>query len=216
MTKRIQWQPAVVAALVVALGLAVAAPLALAKHGKSKIRHGRDRERHHAASFITAFTTMYGVDGPFINPANAIRNIPGDEAPWKLSSARGFLGTDGHLRIQVRGLIFGDGSPNDESTFRGAVSCLTEDEAAGTTPVANVFTQGFPTGPTGDADIDAQVTLPNPCVAPVIFVLAGSEDKWFSVTGFESEGDSTSNGDDGDDDHDNQGDDDQGEDGDDD
>src|SRR5262249_30854685 len=134
-------------------------------------------------------------------------NLPGDEAAWKLSSARGFLATDGHLKISVRGLIFGDGTPNDETTFRGAVSCLTEDEAAGTTPIVNVFTDGFPTGPAGNADIDAHVTLPNPCVAPVIFVLAGSEDKWFSVTGFESEGDSTSNGGHGDGDDDNQGDD---------
>ena len=53
------------------------------------------------------------------------------------------------------------------------------------------------------------MTLPNPCVAPVIFVLAGSEDKWFSVTGFEAEEDSTSPGDDDDHHH---GDDDQGED----
>jgi hypothetical protein len=54
------------------------------------------------------------------------------------------------------------------------------------------------------------VTLPNPCVAPVIFVLAGSEDKWFSVTGFESEGDSDSSHDH--DDNDQGDDDDQGED----
>ena len=141
-----------------------------------------------------AFGTMYGVDGPFIDPANAIRGIIGDEAAWKLDAARGFLATDGHLRIRVRGLIFGDGTPNDEPTFRGAVSCLTENEDAGTTPVANVITEGFPATPEGDSNIDAHVTLPNPCVAPVIFVLAGSEDKWFSVTGFESEGGSTSSG----------------------
>jgi hypothetical protein len=36
------------------------------------------------------------------------------------------------------------------------------------------------------------VTLPNPCVAPVVFILAGSEDKWFAVTGFESKSGSTS------------------------
>src|SRR4029434_4449935 len=106
--------------------------------------------------------------------------------------------------------LCGAATPNDETTFRGAVSCITEDEDAGTTPIENVITDGFPTGPAGDADIDAHLTLQNPCVAPVVFVLAGSEEKWFSVTGFESEeGDSTSNGgDDDDDDHDNQGDDD--------
>lgn len=207
MTKRTRWQVTGVAAVMIAAALA--APLALARHGKQKEHRFHD---NHLESVIMAFGTMYGVDGPFINPANAIRNIPGDEAAWKLDSASGFLSKDGHLRIHVRGLIFGDGSPNDEATFRGAVSCLTEDEAAGTTPVANVFTEGFPATPAGDSEIDAQVTLPNPCVAPVIFVLAGSEDKWFSVTGFESEGDSTSSGNHGDDDDQGENDDDQGED----
>jgi len=69
----------------------------------------------------------------------------------------------------AQSLFQGDGSPNDESSFRGAVSCITENEDAGTTPVANVFTEGFPATPEGDSDIDAHVTLPNPCVAPVIF-----------------------------------------------
>jgi len=35
--------------------------------------------------------------------------------------------------------------------------------------------------------IKAKIDLPNPCVAPIITVLAGSEDKWFAVTGFEAE-----------------------------
>jgi hypothetical protein len=52
----------------------------------------------------------------------------------------------------------------------------------------NVTTAGFPATPTGDSDIDAMITLPNPCVAPIVFVLSGSEDKWFAVIGFESEG----------------------------
>ena len=52
----------------------------------------------------------------------------------------------------------------------------------------NVTTEGFAATPFGDSDIDAQITLPNPCVAPIVFVLSGSEDKWFAVVGFESEG----------------------------
>jgi len=40
----------------------------------------------------------------------------------------------------------------------------------------NVFTAGFPATVTGgDSDIDAIITLPNPCVAPIVFVIAGSE-----------------------------------------
>src|SRR5262249_40968097 len=50
----------------------------------------------------------------------------------------------------------------------------------------NVTTAGFPASASGDSDIDAQLALPSPCVAPVVFILAGSEDKWFAVTGFEA------------------------------
>lgn len=152
---------------------------------------------------LVAFGTMYGVDGPFVGDANAIRGVPGDELPWEIDgSIRGRLDTDGHLTIRVRGLVFKEGDPvppeiqgtNDEAEFRGLVSCLTE--VGDSVEVANVLTAGFPATPTGDANIIATVALPNPCVAPIVMVLAGSEDKWFAVTGFEAEedGDDTGGG----------------------
>jgi hypothetical protein len=136
---------------------------------------------------------MYGVDGPFLGDANEIRNIEGDEAPWVIRSAHGSLDTTGHLTIQVRGLVFKDDplvdpdlvGKNDESEFRGLVSCLTEH--GDSVETAHVTTAGFPATETGDSQIDAHVELPNPCVAPIVFVLAGSEDKWFAVSGFEAE-----------------------------
>lgn len=74
---------------------------------------------------------------------------------------------------------------NDETEFRGAVSCRTEEgEHVGT---VNLVTRGFPATPSGDSSIRATVSLPNPCVAPIIMVLAGSENKWFAVTGVETE-----------------------------
>jgi hypothetical protein len=156
--------------------------------------HSRETHGHHPGKLL-AFTTLYGVDGPFLGDANAIRDVEGDEAPWVVGSARGSLDTAGHLKIRVRGLVFGDDplvppdlvGKNDESEFRGLVSCLTEHGDAVETE--NVTTRGFPASPAGDSTIDAQIALPNPCVAPVVFVLAGSEDKWFAVSGFEAEGD---------------------------
>jgi hypothetical protein len=163
-------------------------------HGHGMGDHGK-KHHDHEPRLLLAFKSMYGVDGPFLGEANAIRGVVGDEAPWEIArSVKGFLSTDGHLVIWVRGLVFKDDpavppdlvGKNDETEFRGLVSCLTEDEAAGTTPTVNVVTKGFPANMQGDSFIDAHVQLPNPCVAPVVFVLAGSEDKWFSVTGFES------------------------------
>ena len=147
----------------------------------------------HRPREIVAFQTMYGVDGPFLGDANQIRGVEGDEAPWVIGSARGSLDTTGHLRIQVRGLVFADDplvdpelvGKNDAEEFRGLVSCLTENGNAVETK--NVLTHGFPATQTGDSTIDAHIELPNPCVAPIVFVLPGDEDKWFAVMGFESE-----------------------------
>jgi hypothetical protein len=51
----------------------------------------------------------------------------------------------------------------------------------------NVIMEGFPATVDGNSFINAKVELPNPCVAPIIMVLSGSENKWFAVTGFEVE-----------------------------
>lgn len=150
-------------------------------------REGRE------ARVLQAFDTMYGVDGPFIGDGFPIRGIIGDELPWEVREARGRLDADGHLTIRIRGLVFKDaiGVPpeivgtNDEPTFRAAVSCWTE--AGDHVDTINVITQGFPATRSGDSTIRATLELPNPCVAPIVLVLAGSEDKWFAVAGIETE-----------------------------
>ena len=142
---------------------------------------------------ILAFGTMYGVDEAFVGEANPIRGVVGDELPWQVESARGRLDASGHLKLRVRGLVFTDDDAvppdlrltNDETEFRALVSCLSENGAGGVTE-RNVTTRAFPATPAGDFRINARLTLPDPCVAPIVFVLSGSEDKWFAVTGFES------------------------------
>jgi hypothetical protein len=143
---------------------------------------------------IVAFDAMYGVDGPFLGEANAIRGVVGDEAPWTIAHfIKGRLTKGGRLQIVVRGLVFKDDplvppelvGKNDEESFRGLVSCLTEE--GDTVGRKNVVSEGFPADSRGNSFIDAKLDLPNPCVAPIVFVMAGSEDKWFAVTGFEHE-----------------------------
>src|SRR5262245_18257619 len=149
--------------------------------------------REHRARKLLGFESMYGVDGPFLGEENAIRDVEGDEAPWVVASARGSLDTAGHLRIRVRGLVFADDplvppplvGRHDEEEFRGLVICLCEVRDSAET--ANVMTRGIPATESGDSTIDARVDLPNTCVAPIVFVLAGSVDKWFALTGFESD-----------------------------
>ena len=152
-----------------------------------------DAPAKHSSHTLIAFDTMYGVDGPLIGEMNAIRGVVGDELPWDIAVGKGSLKQNGHLKIKIRGLVFKseDSVPadkrgiNDEAEFRALVSCLTEEGTAVAT--SNVMTTGFAATTSGNADIDATLVLPNPCVAPIVFVLSGSEDKWFSVAGFESE-----------------------------
>jgi hypothetical protein len=145
----------------------------------------------HAKRLLT-FKTMFGVDGSFVG--EPIRGVIGDKLPWEIAQfIRGKLNTEGRLNIAVRGLVFKDDpsvppelrGKNDETEFRGLVSCLTENKDKVVT--RNVITEGFPATVDGDAFIKAKIELPNPCVAPIIMVLAGSEEKWFAVTGFEVE-----------------------------
>ena len=144
---------------------------------------------------ILTFSVMYGVDGPFIGDANPIRGVIGDELPWDIVGfAFGDLDTRGHLRILVHGLVFADDpsvppnlvGTNDEADFRGLVSCLVEADD-GTVQTQNIMTDGFPATVHGDSFIHADIDLPDSCVAPIVMILAGSEDKWFAVTGAEIE-----------------------------
>lgn len=162
----------------------ISAPLALSAQD-----YGTDYSRP-GKKLVLSFKTMYGVAGSFLGETNPVRGVNGDELPWILKSAKGKLFSDGRLIIRIRGLVFPvDPSvpenlrgTNDETQFRALVSCLTEE--SGAVVEQNVVTEGFPATVKGNSDIVAQIELPRPCVAPIVMVLAGSEDKWFSMTGY--------------------------------
>ena len=140
---------------------------------------------------ILSFGTMYGVDDAFID-SDAIRGVLGDELPWAVGHVEGSLTVGGRLKVIVRGIVFthDDEVPpelrgiNDEESFRALVSCLVSD--GNQIKTVNVTTEPFPATPTGNSNIDTHVHLPSDCVAPIIFILSGSEDKWFAVTGAET------------------------------
>ena len=95
MTKR--YPRALVAATAFAvIGTAALAPLPAAVAGEAP------------AKMLLVFHSMYGVDGPFVGNAFPQRGIPGDELPWTVATANGWLDTDGHLTVQVKGVVFTD------------------------------------------------------------------------------------------------------------
>jgi hypothetical protein len=137
---------------------------------------------------ILEFDTMVGVPHSLTGTqaATAFRNINAGGLAWTLREAHGELTASGHLEIKVKGLVFAEGpntGSNTIASFRGLVSCVNSD---GT--FTNILTDPFPatTGPAssggGNAKIKANITLPKPCIAPIIFVTSPTG-AWFAVTG---------------------------------
>jgi hypothetical protein len=135
---------------------------------------------------ILEFDTMVGVPQAFTGAQAPIRGVNGGGIPWRVAAARGELGTTGHLEIRVTGLVLDAGAnagTNPVASFRGLVSCLAADGST-----QNVLTDPFPatTGAEsdggGNARIEAQLVLPDPCIAPIVFV-TNPGGAWFSATG---------------------------------
>ncbi len=136
---------------------------------------------------------MVAVTGPFVGSTNPIRGINGGGFPWMISEGRGELQSDGTLKVQVTGLVLFNGPPvpanlqgtNPIAAFRAVVSCLTI--VAGSPAMKNVSTDPFPATPEGNAEIEAAISLPSSCIAPIVFVTNGTvapPGAWFAVTGF--------------------------------
>lgn len=144
---------------------------------------------------ILSFNDMAGVGGPFLGDANPLRGIDGDDLPWIVRSAKGTLTARGKLTVNVRGLVFPADDPNvppdkqginDEDNFRAVVSCVTVN--AGVVQDMNVTSDPFPATPKGNAKIKTTLNLPQPCLAPVVFIISGDENDWFAVTGVPNTG----------------------------
>ena len=137
---------------------------------------------------ILRFGSMAGIPAGLTGTQSQIplRGINGGGLPWMLTSANGYLKMNGQLKIEVEGLVLAAGAnagSNPVASFRGLVSCVKND---GT--FENILTDSFPAtiGPAsnggGNADIETTVSLPQPCIAPIVFVTSPGG-AWFAATG---------------------------------
>lgn len=135
------------------------------------------------------FDTMVGVAAPYTGPTNAIRGVPGGGLPWVVARAEGELRVSGRLEIRVEGLVFADDPSvpadrrgiNTVPNFRAVVSCMSRNDL-GEPTVVNLSTDNFPASSSGNAYIEATVSLPSPCIAPIVFVTSPGG-AWFTATG---------------------------------
>jgi hypothetical protein len=141
-----------------------------------------------AGHSILEFTTMAPVTGPFVGTTNPIRGVAGGGFPWQIASGVGELSNNGRLELEIRGLVLFDGPPvpdarrgtNPIPSFVAIVSCLSIADGAPAT--VNVATPPFPATSSGRAEIESTVTLPHPCIAPIVFV-GPNATTWFATTG---------------------------------
>jgi len=138
---------------------------------------------------VLKFNSMVGVPAGLTGTQSQIplRGINGGGIAWEIGEASGELRANGHLEISVQGLVLAAGANigrNPSATFRALVSCVASD---GT--FVNILTDPFPatTGLAseggGNAEIVADLALPSPCIAPIIFVTSAGG-SWFASTGF--------------------------------
>jgi hypothetical protein len=179
----------------VAASLAVLGAASLAAKDGDRDRGGNDDRN---VKNILEWQVMAGVPRPYTGAANAIRGVAGGGLPWIVGSAKGELRVDGHLEIKITGLVFdpsdagvlaqGLANQNTIPNFRAVVSCLSKDQGGAATTV-NISTGLFPatlglaSSGGGNAQIEANLQLPQPCIAPIVFVTSPGG-AWFASTGF--------------------------------
>lgn len=142
-------------------------------------------------SKLLQFNTMVGVPRPYTGGANAIRGVSGGGLPWVIDFANGKVSPDGQVNVMVRGLVIDPNDPaaiaagragtNPSPNFMVIVSCLSKD-STGTPITVNVSTDPFPADAGGNSQIQDTVSLPEPCIAPIVFV-ASPGGAWFASTG---------------------------------
>ncbi len=133
---------------------------------------------------ILEFDTMVGVPTTLAGAAGAFGGVNGAGAPWTLTSAEGELSTTGHLEITVDGLVLATTLSNPSANFRAIVSCRNTVGAIVTTTTGQFpATTGLASAGGGDSIIEADVSLPQPCFAPLVFVTNAGGTSWFASTG---------------------------------
>lgn len=143
-------------------------------------------------SKVLEFNTMVGVPRPYTGPDNPIRGVAGGGLPWVIEFGKGELSPNGDVEVVVKGLVF---DPNDQividrglagintiPNFKVVVSCLSKD-ADGNPTTVNVSTGLFPADTAGNSYIEDTVSLPSPCIAPILFVTSPGG-AWFASTGY--------------------------------
>jgi hypothetical protein len=157
--------------------------LSLLAVGAVVVQSTAARDESSPGKDVLEFDVMSPVVAPFTGTAHPIRGVNGGGVPWQIDRGRGNLTSEGRLKIRVEGLVLVSTGQNPIQMFRGVVNCLT---TVSPDQGVNISTAPVPASLDGDATIKATVELPDPCVAPIVFVTSGTGQapgNWFAATG---------------------------------
>jgi hypothetical protein len=109
-------------------------------------------------------------------PGTVVAGVTGAGHAWAIDHGNAKLFSDGRVDLTVEGLVLTPEGTNPVANGRVVVSC--NGGGAG-----NIVQSGLvPFSPDGDAHFNNWLTLPSPCLAPVIFFTSGGG-AWFAVSG---------------------------------
>jgi hypothetical protein len=163
----------VLALLAGALALA-AAGLALADDGKGK--NGRDDEDN-------GRTLVRATLAPSVPTDPTFHGVAAAGAPWVLQRGSVQLRSDGELELEVRGLVLtATGNAGPVTTITASLYC-----GADSNTTAAATTAASPLSQAGNAEIEAKVTVPATCLAPIVLVHPnGAAARYIAVSGWKS------------------------------
>lgn len=134
------------------------------------------------------FNRMTPVVPPFTGPTNPIRNLGGGGAPWKITAGHAELDSTGKLEVHVTGLVLVGTGANPIANFAAILSCQSIDPVTKAPTIVNLVAATAPATSIGDSEIEGRVTLPSPCIAPIVFVAipatATAPARWLAASGF--------------------------------
>jgi hypothetical protein len=106
-----------------------------------------------------------------------IAGVTGAGHAWAIEEGNAKLFSDGRVLVNVEGLVLTPEGINPVPTGRAVVSC-NGGVSAGDIVMSDVVPLSVPEG---DAHVNQWLTLPSPCVNPVVF-FASPGGAWFAVT----------------------------------
>jgi hypothetical protein len=125
---------------------------------------------------ILEFDSMTPVTGAAVGTVND-RGLTGGGLPWVIGSGSGSVTRSGHVHVTVSGLVIpARGNTNPITGFKAIVSCVTKHHV-----IVNVSTGVFPADSAGNSTIDDNVTLPDRCRHPIVFV-TNAGGSWFAMS----------------------------------